>query len=161
MARKPSKDFETALNGFIHTGTAHREYALECSIFAIQHFAEHGDVVYLNRFAEAMTQTKTMRRNALMKWACDFAPLKFEGGKFVGDTKKGKPKDTDIEGALAKPFWEHAPEEMIQNYNGDDVVKMVNQLVKRLKGERAKLNPEAKQKVTLLEHVFDKAANAA
>lgn len=155
MARKPSQSFDAALDGYRKSGVNHREYAGECAAFALKHFVEHGDLIYADRFAEAMKETKTMRRTAFIKWMTGVAPCILVSGKFKYDATRGKFTDVNVDEALEVPFWDYAPEEQIQDYGKDDVIKAFNSVIKRFSDDtKAHLSDDAKGIVIeLKEHV--------
>ena len=144
MARKRSANFDAALEGYVKTADDHRHFAGECARFALQHFMEHGDLIYADRFAEAMKETKTMRRSAFIKWMVDLTPAVLQGGKFKFDKTKGKFEDIDVDEVCSVPFWEYAPEEVIVNYGKDDVLKAFAGVIKRFENaDKAHLSDDA------------------
>lgn len=158
MSRKRSETFDAALAGYVKSGVNHREYAGECAQFALEHFKKHGDLVYADRFAEAMKETKTMRRTAFIKWMVGVAPCVMEKGKFKSDPKRGKFADIDLEAALEVPFWDYAPEEQIQDYGKDDVLKAFNNVIKRFSDEtKANLDDRAKAVLTAIKTAVEEA----
>lgn len=73
----------------------------------LNHLAMHGDVTLINRLVLALP--KTARRNALMVWAMAFGKVMLNPDQKTIEVmplaydRDGK---TDLEGAVAKPFWE-------------------------------------------------------
>lgn len=85
------------LDNDIHSG------AMAC----LYHADKHGDITLMNRLLMAMP--KSTRRNALAQWAVAFGKFQPNEDKSTLETaplafrKDGK---TDIDAALAKPFWD-------------------------------------------------------
>lgn len=153
-----SGEFKKALALYQKRSTSLKEAAGTCAELALTHFANHGDVHYLQKFADLMQETATMRRNAFIKWACGVAPIQMQAGKFSQDDSRGNHKDllkkgkdpetgevkTILAMALEVPFWEYAPEAAIRNYGADDVLKALNTLIKRFENaDRSHLSKEA------------------
>ena len=161
MARKASANFDAALEGYRKSGVDHRKYAGECAAFALKHFVEHGDLIYADRFAEVMKETKTMRRTAFIKWMTGVSPCVLTSGKFKYDASRGKFEDVNVEAALEVPFWDYAPEEQIQDYGKDDVIKALNGVIRRFSDEtKAHLSDEAKDVVVGLKDYVEASRQA-
>lgn len=104
---------------------------------ALAHHVQHGDVTLINRLADALP--KSARRNALFAWAIHF------DGKLAANTDKASKAESplvhvkgdgksDIDGAVAKPFWEFAPEPVYQQF---DLNAAIAALLKKAEGALA------------------------
>lgn len=126
------------LQGFKSSTTASKNYAKVCSEAALEHFAEHGDVVYLQEFLDAIP-TNYGRKAAFLQWAKDFSPLAMKDGKLVKD-KSDKANPFDLPGAMSEPFWHHSPDTAIGAvfFTEDDVVKSLSRALKRLEAKKPK-----------------------
>jgi hypothetical protein len=83
------------------------------AVSCLAHAGEHGDVTLMRNLVAALG--KSQRKNALLDWAQAF-------GKFVyNETTKEldycKTNNTDIDGAIASPFWEFKPEQAYQQFD--------------------------------------------
>lgn len=134
MARKASANFDAALKRFHKSARTHREDARECAEYAIKHFAEHGDLIYADRFVEALHETRTLKARSFVGWMIKHAPVEFKG-KFKGDAKRGKPSETDLESALAEAFWDVNPDPKVQEMSYDDLFKTLDRTVARFEDE--------------------------
>lgn len=132
--------FEEKLAKFIKVTTVSKQLALELSIMALEHFKEHGQVAQLQQFHDAMPEN-FHRRAALLLWLRDHSPITMEGGKFFKD----KTEDAiafNLEGALAKPFWDYAPPKEQVQFGKDDVIVQLKRVVSRFKSKRYDANDE-------------------
>ena len=123
------RDFDAALKAFVKTQGELVGLARECANMAIQHFAEHGDVSYLQRLHDAFVKN-FMRRTALVAWACDFMPLEFKQGKFSKDKRENAVEPRLVE-ALQVDFWDYKPEAVVEFYVGSDVLEALKRTIKQ------------------------------
>jgi hypothetical protein len=119
----------------------------QAAVSSLAHAVNHGDVTLLNRLLMALPASA--RRNALAAWAIKFGP-------FIANTDKTtkseaplmhmKRDDSDIQGAIAQPYWELKASE-----DGDkelDIVKSFDSLLKRVKALHDAA-PDGEQKAKL------------
>lgn len=86
-------------------------HMLACS--ALDHVIKHNDPTLLNRLVDGLPGS--VRKNALRDWAVGFGNVVYD------DTSKSicysRGKASDIEAALAKPFWEFKVEAPFKAYD--------------------------------------------
>jgi hypothetical protein len=117
---------------------------------------EHvGNLNWCQMFYDAIPKNYG-RKNAFVFWLAAHTPVVLVEGKFKKD-KSEKAKAFNLEGALAKPFWEFAPEKVITNYDGQGVVKEIMRLVNKLENEeRAALDADGAAIVAEVKKVAQK-----
>jgi hypothetical protein len=103
--------------------------ALELSKMALQHFHDHGDVAYIQKFHDAMPENYA-RRTAFKLWLRDNAPITMEGKKFLKD-KDEDAIEFNLERAFGKPFWEYAPEKETIVWKADTFITQLERDIKR------------------------------
>lgn len=128
------RTFDQNLTAFNRATKDSMKYALACSLQGLAHYAEHGDLVYCQRFFDAMPQNWT-RKQAYLKWLVAHAPITMVNKKFVKDTAETA-SPLDLDGAAKKPFWEFAPEMAIIDFSAEDLDGALVQLIKRYEGKR-------------------------
>ena len=121
--------FEQALTKFVSATKNSQRLALICSQMAINHFAQHNDVIYCQRFLDAMPQNY-LRKQAFVAWLREFSPIAMEDGKFKMD-KSPEAVAFNVEGAMAKPFWDFKPEAAIVDFGQEDIIEQLNRTIKR------------------------------
>lgn len=139
------KDFDTALKAYSATVSRNMEAARSCAIFAMNHFAEHGDTVLMQRFFDAMPKNYA-RRNAFLIWVHDHAPVTVahEGKgvvKFIKDQTRAD-MEVDLEGAFKADFWDYSPEKAIVEFKVDNIVQAVQTALKKFHNTK-KYQPES------------------
>lgn len=123
--------FDAALSAFKKSTETAMSAALAASQMALQHYAQHGDVLYLQRFYDAMPANFS-RRVAFKAWVVAFAPaLSFKKEQFTLAGNGFKPADTDVDGALAAPFWDFAPEKEVKALSVDAMLAMFARTLKQ------------------------------
>lgn len=127
-ARKPV-DFDTALGRFIKATKDSMTYARQCAELAIKHYQEHGDLSQCQKFLDAMPKNYT-RRVAFLQWLAAHAPVTIADGKLLKDRSENA-LDFNLDGAMAKPFWDFAPEKPIVNFTAADLADAVRKLIAR------------------------------
>ena len=132
-----SRTFDMALRAFLKSQTELMGLARECANLAISHFAEHGDTSYLQRLHDAFAKN-FMRRTALVAWACEHAPIVFEGSKFSKD-KSETAVAMNLDGALSVDFWDFKPEAVAEYYVGSDVIEALTRALKTFEGGKRKI----------------------
>lgn len=95
---------------------------------ALSHAEEHGDTTLATKLIEAMP--KSGRAKALVHWFVTYGMLAFKKDNAFG-IDKGKSKEWNVEGAIAKPFWELMPEPEIKELTIEALVKMVKGRIER------------------------------
>lgn len=128
-ATPASAAFEKALNTFIRSTKESMDSARRCAEMALDHYAEHGNTIWCQRFYDAMPQNWT-RKQAYLRWLVAFAPITMENKKFVKDTRENA-SVLDVEGAKKLPFWDFAPELEIIDFSAEDITKALGQMIKR------------------------------
>lgn len=99
--------FDDTLKVFVLSIKDAMKAAKECSIMALEHYAEHDNLNWCQKFLDAMPKNFT-RKAAYVKWLAAHSPITMVDGKF----KKDKADDAvkfDLEGARKKVFWDYAP----------------------------------------------------
>lgn len=129
-----SAAFEKALSSFIRSTKESMDTARKCAEMGLQHFADHGNTIWLQRFYDVMPQNWT-RKQAFLKWLASHAPITMKDKKFVKDTAENA-STLDLEGAFKKPFWDFAPEMPIIDFTTEDLNKALVSLVKRFQGTK-------------------------
>lgn len=133
-----SSDFESKLEAFKQANKTSKVLGHELGVMSLQHFEKCGDTTYLQRLYDSMIGNWN-RRNALVKWACDFAPIKFSDSSFVKDKNKAETSEdgsgailnVQMEAALKQSWFDYAKETAIKNYNAQDVFKALQGTLKR------------------------------
>jgi len=130
---KQGKDFEQRL------------HLVACS--AIQHSIKHHNTTPMDSLIRGITGA--VRRNALIAWAVQFGECQpAEDGKGVEHCKK----EGDIEGGMAKPFWDFKPEAPFTAFDlGTELAKLVAKAEKAAKDDRNNLPAEGFRKLRELQ----------
>lgn len=142
------------------TGTS-LKLAVSLSLAALEHFAKHGDTIYLNEFMEAMPENY-IRRSAFATWAGAHAPLGMVNGKFVKDKAKAEVIDWDnedgetkarlLKAAAEKTFWDFVPDKKPVIVTSDDVVTNLFSMINRLRNTKTHdPDPEALATLSMIE----------
>lgn len=148
------RTFDVALKAFLKSQTELMSLARECAGIALVHFAEHGDVSYIQRLHDALAKN-FMRRVAFVAWACEHSPLVFEGGKFKKDTSETA-VEFRVDEALQVDFWDFRPEATVEYYVGTDVIEALTKVVKNFESGKKKIPaPDSDAEVVL--HAAKKA----
>jgi hypothetical protein len=149
------KDFDTALKAYSATVTKNMEAARSCAIFAMQHFAEHGDTTLMQRFLDAMPKNYA-RRQAFVTWCHDFAPVDVtHEGKGVVKLIKDKTRAdmaVDLEKALKADFWDYSPEKPIVPFTAEGIVEALNKTVHKFHNAK-KYEPDTPEDAAYLAEV--------
>lgn len=103
-----------------------------CACSALKHVIEHGDIVYVERFIDALPASS--RSNAFKLWFETFGPVSFKDGlKYVKGGNKA------LASAVAMPAWKLKPEE---TYVPMDVAGAIDALVAKIKKDSKKSGKE-------------------
>ena len=128
------KDFAKRLAAMKSTQKRLQGQLLALSIFTIEHFEAHGDLSPAQQLHDEMAKNFT-RRPAYIKWLAAHAPVEIVKGQFKKD-KSATAKPFNLEGALAKPFWDFAPEQDPVPYTLDDIKASVLRALKPYENEK-------------------------
>lgn len=121
------KTFDKLLELFVRSTHTSMEAARDLAIMCIQVFEDNGDLSYAQKFLEAMPKNY-IRRQAFLKWLCDFAPVTMDGSTLVKD--KGKDaNEFKVAEAIEVSFWDYAPEPETINYGANDVVVAIQRTI--------------------------------
>ena len=132
-------DFERSLKRFIRSNRTAKATALICATMSLEHFAKHGDVSYIQRFDDELSNEENRNWNrvaAYRRWLAAHAPLTMAAGKYKKDVSENARKDVDLEGAMKKPFWEFAPSRENFSFDTDDIVVSLEKIVKRFHSDK-------------------------
>ena len=145
------KTFEKLLKAFTDATKTSMDAALELSHMAIKQFEQSGDVG-VNSFAQRFlnAQNKNYNRiDAYLNWMKAHSPLQVDGSLKDGYTlskdkdkaKKAEAEGRDpfnMEGALAKPYWEfNKPTEGVV-FGTSDVIKALKSALKKFGSDNQK-----------------------
>lgn len=143
----PELDGVTALNGRITYDAAEQgwikatvtgiKYARLASELAFLHWEKHGDLVYCQRFIDAIDKhgKNYIRRTAFLRWLAAYSPVAMTDGKLhKNDSPDAVPFNT--EAAMAAPFWDFDPEPRIATLNANDVIQRIQSAVKRMRNDK-------------------------
>ena len=147
--------FDQALNAFVRSIKESMDTALVCSVLALEHYAEHDNLNWCQKFLEAMPKNFT-RKAAYVKWLAAHSPITMVDGKF----KKDKADDAikfNLQGARAKPFWDYAPaNEDILLTDADAFAKLMT-AIKYFRRDSVKTSEAVKALVNDVEKLVDVA----
>jgi hypothetical protein len=104
-------------------------HVIACSV--LKHAVDHGDIRPMAAFIQAMPESG--RAKALVTWFEEFGPVTFD--KMVPTYNKAKREGSNVDAAVALPFWEFAPE---PDYKAIDLVKFLQGTIKRLETDAEK-----------------------
>jgi hypothetical protein len=145
MASNTKIGFETALKNFLKATENSKKFARIASELALEHFADCGDVAYLQAMYDAMNSKSNrnyVRKVAFLRWLWAHAPVKMENNKLFKDKSQDRPVDLDK--ACAMPFWDFSPDPEQIVYEDTDVVKALQGVIKRFdKSDRYTAKNEA------------------
>lgn len=130
--------FNEVLEQFILATTNAKRYAEQASVLALDHYREHGDVVYLQSFADALTKhgNNFVRKQAFLTWAVTFANVSWENNKFTKDQDR-KDMVIDMEAAKKLPFWDFVPERVAKDLSAADIIARLNATVKAFENTKS------------------------
>jgi len=142
--------FDGALKKFKSATTSSMKYARICAEMALRHFAETDNLNHCQAFFDAMPKNYT-RKAAFVQWLVDHAPAELADGKFSKD-KSDTANKLNIDGAMAKPFWDYVPEKPVINYSAKDVIEALERTIKRFDNSK-KMKPATDDAKTTLARV--------
>lgn len=128
--------FEAALKLYVKHQDGLKGSAMKCSMLALEHFINHGDVSLMIRFYEVMTDN-LLRKTAFLVWCCDFAPVKVTSRRplKMSKDKSETAKKPDLEGASKVLWWDHSPDPELEEYDASTVIKALHSVVSRYRKE--------------------------
>lgn len=151
--------FNENLETFVKATTTSQELSVKLAIAGLLHFQKHGDTSYCQEFLDAMPQNY-LRKAAFLGWLGDHSPIMMQKGKLKKDTRETA-NAFDIDGALAKPFYEYKPEPEITSFKSSDILSALKNTLARFKNEKryrgaedtaaAEKLAQAEQAITALE----------
>lgn len=94
------------------------------AVSCLAHADEHGDITLMRNLIAALG--KSQRKNAVLDWAQAFG--KFTYNEVTKELDYCKTASTNIEGAIAAPFWEFRPD---PEYHQFDMVAALASLLKK------------------------------
>ena len=129
VAVKP-RNFDQMIEAWRKATKTSKELAREIADYALSHAFEHGNITLLNKFLVALETTgkNYVRKSAYLLWLKAYAPVKMEQNILVVDEKK----EYDLEllkKALAKPFYDFAPEKQKVFFEAEGVVTPISRVI--------------------------------
>ena len=152
--------FTKALKLFVTLTTDSMKAAQVCANMAIEHFAAHGDLGYVQQFYDAMrTNGKNyVRSTAFVAWLHRFAPVVLIDDKWKKDKERAQdyPEnihvlEDDLAAAISKSFWEFKPDTEQYAFEYTDVIIGFEAVLKRFKNEKRNTPKNAEAKAKLAE----------
>ena len=134
MAKSNKEVFEQSMRIFIKSTATSMRTALKLSQMGLEHFAECGDTIWLQRFHDAMPKN-FHRRVAFVKWAQTFAPISFEENKFSKD-KSEDANELDLVGAMKTTFWDFTSETPLAFWKDADLIQALEREIKKREGKK-------------------------
>lgn len=152
-------EFDTALSTFTSSINAAMEAALVCSNLAITQYVEHDNLNWCQRFLDAMPKNFS-RRSAFLTWLASHSPITIEDGKLKKDKSDNAVK-FNLEAALAKPFWDFAPDKEDVVLTDADAFKRLMVAVKYFRRDNVKSSDRITALVNGIEVLVDNAKSNA
>lgn len=146
-------EFETALSTFTISIKDAMDAALVCSVLAIEHYAENDNLNWCQKFLDAMPKNFT-RRAAFLKWLAAHSPILLADGKLTKD-KAADAVKFNLESAIAKPFWDFAPDLEDVVLTDADAFKRLMVAVKYFRRDNVKVSDRIKSLVDGIETLVD------
>ncbi len=145
-------DFEVALSRYITSSRDSRQMARLCAEMAIVEFFNTGNLSHAQKLLDSISQNYG-RLPAYKAWLVAFSPVRFNTEtKTLKKDKSDKAMPFDIEGALAKPFWEFKPESDPVEFDIADLMKAVHAVLRKHRGDKmVAKNEAATARITKLE----------
>jgi hypothetical protein len=139
-------DFDKKRAAWVKGVTSNKALGALLAQVAGEHFAAHGDTSYIQDFYGDMRSAgkNYVRSSAFLAWLVAHFPVKLEQNKFVKDqelaTKMNwsdkSARNALIEKAKAKPFYDFAPEAVVENYKADTVIVALEKAIKRFENSK-------------------------
>lgn len=149
-------DFDVALSRYINSSRESRQMARLCAEMAIVEFANSGQLAKCQLLLDSISPNYG-RLLAYKAWLIAFCPVRFNTEtKRLKKDKSPEAKPFDIEGALAKPFWEFKPESDPVEFDISDLMKAVSAVLRKHRGDKMiPKNDAVKARLTKLEVAVD------
>jgi hypothetical protein len=143
------KAIDAAMVALFASGQSFQKEAQSVALSVLQHVATHGDVRVASKLVNGMINAmpELSRINALRAWFEAFGPIAFDE---AGVAMYVKGKAADVSKAAATPFWKFKPEEP---YQAMDVLKSVEQYIKRLQKDQKETKRNHSTVIAALESV--------
>lgn len=128
--------FEQVLEKFKAASTDSMTYARMAAVMALEHFAEHGNLVRCQQFLDVLSENNYVKRSRMsfVRWLVTYAPIKVEQGHLTKD--RNREDEIDLDGAKKTPFWELAPPRDITEFSSQDIVVELKRVISRFRGDR-------------------------
>ena len=130
-------EFATQLQRFNAAITTSMDAARILAKMAYTHFEIYGDLIYAQKFWDAMTgkASNFARREAFKAWLMTFSPAKMEGGKWSKD-KSPEAVKFNQEEAFKVDFWDFAPERPIDVFTVETLEKFLKRQIAKYRNEK-------------------------
>lgn len=155
MSKPKQLTFEGHLKAFTRSIKASVVHALACATLSLQHFHDHGDTSKCMAFYNAMPDN-FVRKTAYVKWLMAHAPIIWDGKQLVKDKTDDAVK-FNLEAALAKPFWEFAPDQELKELSNEDAYKRLMAAIKYFRSDKVKIDEPTKRMVDSVEVAIKEA----
>jgi hypothetical protein len=143
------KAIDTAIAALFASGQSFQKEAHAVAVSVLAHVGKHGDVRVAGKLVNSLiaSMPEISRVNALRSWLEAFGPIAFDE---AGVAMYVKGKATQIGKAAETPFWKFAPE---VPYQAMDVLKSVDQYIKRLQKDQKETKRNHSTVIAALEGV--------
>ena len=151
--------FEQVLEKIKAATSDSMKYLRLASEMALEHFAEHGNLVYCQQLFDLLSENNYVKRSRMsfVRWLAKYAPIKVEQNHPTKD--RDREEEIDLDGARKEPFWDLAPPKEIVNYTKDDVVTSLKRAIAPFRGDRKTANDdEALAALTIAEQAVAEVA---
>lgn len=144
-----TKAIDTAIAALFTSGQTFQKEAHAVAVSVLAHVGKHGDVRVAGKLVNGLINAmpEMSRVNALRSWLEAFGPIAFDD---AGVAMYVKGKKTEIAKAAETPFWKFAPE---VPYQAMDVLKSVDQFIKRLQKDQKETKRNHATMIATLETV--------
>lgn len=135
------KDFDALLQTIRMSLKATKEQVRQAAEAGLSHFYEHGNTAYCQDLLAIIDNEgkNFIRRAAYLTWLKVHAPITMnDKGTLVKDKSETAVVVTDAlkAAAMAKPFWEFAPEKEAVYWGGSDLVTELSKVTKKFSGAK-------------------------
>ena len=129
VASKP-RNFDQMIEVWTKATKQSKELARDIADYALSHAFKHGNITLLNKFLVALETTgkNYVRKSAYLLWLKAYAPVKMEQNVLVVDENKEYDPEL-LKKALAKPFYDFAPEKQKVFFEADGVVVSITRAI--------------------------------
>lgn len=147
---------EAAITSIAKRGKLFERDLHTVAVSTLDHAIKHGDITLANKLIAALG--KSQRVNALRDWYINFGPFSYDATNKTMVHVKGSNK-TDLNAAMATPFWEFKQEAAYVPFNLEVAISRVIKQMDNAEAKGEKIDPKAK--ATLLSLVTAKPATKA